>query len=100
MDNYVLLLLLLCSFKGFEGFTQTKEARKRQKTNKGEERLFSLSSKSSPVVRLFWRDPQAGPMDMHVLRCFPPQTRDQEQAALQDGMDGLSSPAGFGKKVR
>ena len=37
-------------FQGFEGMLQTKEARKRQKTTKGEERLFSLSSKSSPVV--------------------------------------------------
>lgn len=45
--------------QGFEGFLSSKDnLRKRSKTYKPEDRLFSLSSRTSPVVRI------------HSLFCF------------------------------
>ena len=42
-------------FRGFEGFLSSKEAlRKRGRAWKPEDRLFSLSSRSSPIVSLVW----------------------------------------------
>jgi hypothetical protein len=60
--------------QGFEGLLSTKEAmRKRQNRGyKTEDRLFSLSSRSSPLVK--------------------------ELGDGADGLDGLA-PGGFGKKV-
>ncbi|KAG1658565.1 hypothetical protein FOA52_005569 [Chlamydomonas sp. UWO 241] len=58
--------------RGFEGFLASKETlRKRARSNKADERLFSLSSKTSPV------------------------TRESEQ---QLDMMGSDNPMGFGKK--
>ncbi|GAX75144.1 hypothetical protein CEUSTIGMA_g2588.t1 [Chlamydomonas eustigma] len=61
--------------RGYEGFLSTKESlRKRQRLTKGEERLFSLSSKTSPVAR------------------------EQDQGGLEQ-LEGLATtPGGHGKK--
>lgn len=60
--------------KGFDGFLSSKEAmRKRQRTWKPEDRLFSLSSKSSPV------------------------TKEMENTAYEGNAEAVA-PGGFGKK--